>query len=126
MKEASHVLVLCFDAILADLLEQVLRENGYDVTRVRTLEEALPTPRLRPADLVIVDVDRWIEGEVGSMLETLRSDPTAHGAPILVLAHATDAYDARRLLALHPNVKAMVFKPFDLDTLERETRELLG
>jgi two-component system, OmpR family, response regulator MtrA len=126
MGQTNRVLVLCFDVILADLLGQILREDGYDVKHVRTLDGALSTLRLQAANLVIVDVDRWIEQETGSLLETLRSDPTANGIPVLILAHATDAPDVRRLLALYTNVRGLIIKPFDLNVFERETRKLLG
>jgi DNA-binding NtrC family response regulator len=126
MQRANNIVVLCFDDILADLLGQILRENDYDVQHARTLADALSELRVQAANLIIVDVDRWRDQETGLLLDALGSDQTAHDTPVLVLAHATDASSARNLLPLYPNVRALITKPFDLDTLERETRKLLG
>ncbi|WP_329518851.1 response regulator transcription factor [Spirillospora sp. NBC_01491] len=56
MSESLRVLVVDDEADIRDLIAVALRSHGFDAVAVGTGEEALHEARLRPPDLVLLDV----------------------------------------------------------------------
>jgi DNA-binding response OmpR family regulator len=113
------------DAAFVDLMREVLTDEGYRVV-VSTAEEdaAAMVARARPA-LAILDL-RMTEASSGfTILRTLRDDPSTAALPVLICSadviFLRDHADELRTLGCQT-----LPKPFDLDTLLRTVRAMLG
>jgi adenylate cyclase len=85
------VLVVEDEPEAADLLRWILARHGCEVLTARDGAEALEIARELPApDLVLLDLELPVmDGR--AFLETMRSDPSLSGIPIVVVSAAADA-----------------------------------
>ncbi len=75
----------------AELLSMMLHDAGCDPIVVRDGASALEAARELPApDLVLVDLELPIMNG-RELIETMRSDPTLSGIPVVVVSGAPDA-----------------------------------
>lgn len=116
----TRVLVVDDEAFIQQLIGEVLRTEGYDVTAVSNAEEALPIALREPFDLVLTDVD--LPGLDGlELIGQLRAnDPnlttmvvTGHGSLELALQ------------ALQVGAQGFILKPFPIENLRQTVRETL-
>jgi CheY-like chemotaxis protein len=100
------VLVVDDDAGIADLLADLLADEGYAVKTAADGEEALAVVARVPVDLVLTDVMMpGIDGVTLSRRLRQRGDPT----PVVLMSAVYDDVDL-------PGVR-FVPKPFDLDAM---------
>jgi DNA-binding response OmpR family regulator len=118
-----RVLVIENDRDLADLLEIVLRQDGY-VAEAHTVdaENTGPFCALRP-NLVIVDLPNKLPEEGSPLLDALRLDSICRGVPVLAMAGQDAVADAAYA---NYNVAATLTKPFDIEDLIAKIDEALG
>lgn len=89
------VLVVEDDPEAAELVESILVREGCEVLHARDGATALEIARELPQpDLVLLDLELPVmDGR--ALLETLRSDPSISGIPVVVISGAPDATTVR-------------------------------
>ncbi|MBI4519645.1 MAG: hypothetical protein HY701_02315 [Gemmatimonadetes bacterium] len=117
-----HVLLVEHDSVLRQILCEALAEEGFAVSAHRSIADALTSGPEPGTDLILADV--W-----GVASEALQEDQRAQVeqlaaiAPIVLLtAHRWTERDDPAALG----AAAVVYKPFDLDTLVTALRTVLG
>ncbi len=121
---AKKILVADDDAAIADLLEQSLKEEGYDVAKnVQSLRFYDAVREQRP-DLILLDLMMpYLAGEDELRLMQLAPD-TARIPVIVVTAKADVQRDEPTLRQL--GVQHIVRKPFDLNQLLQLIKQTIG
>ncbi|HST86939.1 MAG TPA: response regulator [Ktedonobacterales bacterium] len=112
---AKKILVADDDAAIADLLEQSLKEEGYDVAKnVQSLRFYDAVREQRP-DLILLDLMMpYLAGE--DELRLMQLAPDTAGIPVIVVTAKADVQrDEPTLRQL--GVRHIVRKPFDLNQL---------
>lgn len=124
IRVAKKILVADDDAAIADLLEQSLKEEGYDVTKnVQSLRFYDAVREQRP-DLILLDLMMpYLAGEDELRLMQLAPD-TARIPVIVVTAKADVQRDEPTLRQL--GVRHIVRKPFDLNQLLQLVKQTIG
>ena len=119
-----HILVVNDSSEFLTLMQDVLTDEGYQVTLgeygggVRELAS-----RLRP-DLIILDV-RLPDMTGFEVLNVLRLDPATESIAVLLCTAAVRDVQAQEPLLRERGVPVL-FKPFDLDDLLTTIRDILG
>jgi DNA-binding response OmpR family regulator len=110
------------DEMLAQLVAELLTEEGHRVTRVRSAEEARIFARSGPWGAVLVDsFSESYQAPISADYALLRELSAA--APVVVV---TARAWAARLTAADLGVAALVQKPFDIQHLLDTLRVLSG
>ncbi|WP_327635159.1 response regulator transcription factor [Kribbella sp. NBC_00482] len=116
----SSILLVEDDADLARLLDRVLTDEGYAVTRAGDGHTGLHLALTRPVDAMIVD--RGLPAVEGlDLIARLRSRGV--GTPILVLSARNSTED--RVEGLDAGAEDYLTKPFELTELLARVRALL-
>ena len=108
-----HLLVVEDDESIGAPLEAGLRRDGFDVTRARTVEEALAAG---PADVVLLDLGL----PDGDGLDVCRELRRRSGVPIIVITARGDEVD--RVLGLELGADDYLVKPFGFRELVARIR----
>ncbi len=121
---AKRILVADDDRSIAEMLEQSLSEEGYEVAKsVQSLRFYDAVREYRP-DLILLDLLMpYLEGEDELRLMQLSSD-TANIPVIVITAKADVQKDEPTLRKL--GVRHIVTKPFELDHLLRLINQTIG
>ena len=119
---AGHILIVEDEPAIAEVLAEVLADEGYRAT-VRAGGAALATAREDPPDLVLLE---WglAGGDGGDTCRTLRDDPATAGARIIIIASWTEGLDAETARAA--GADDYIEKPFSPLQLHVKVRRLLG
>jgi len=120
MSEAPRILLVEDDARLASMLEQLLRDEGYEVVAAHDGQRALHEGLTQDFDALILD--RGLPAIEGlDVLARLRS----HGVltPVLILSALSNPAD--RVEGLDGGAEDYLGKPFDIDELLARIRALL-
>jgi CheY-like chemotaxis protein len=113
------ILVVDDDFDIRELLDQTVTSFGYACDTAAGAEEALDL--IRQGDISLVTLDLAMPGRDGHwLLRELASDPTTNSIPIIVIS----AYAGR--LVRTPQIVAVLWKPYDVDELDRAIKEILG
>jgi signal transduction histidine kinase/DNA-binding response OmpR family regulator/ligand-binding sensor domain-containing protein len=113
------ILVVDDEASIRELLNQELRDAGYEVRVAANGREALEQIRREHPDLVILDV-MMPEMSGFDVAAVLKNDPATMDIPILILSIVQDRERGFRL-----GVDRYLTKPIDTDALIREVGALL-
>lgn len=115
---SPHILILEDDAVLAELMANVLADAGY-VTDVA----ASPAAAQGTYDLIVADylAPRFVPGQAWPHLSELRA--LSRGHPILGCTGHSDALEEP---AANLGVNAITLKPFDVDELLQQIDALLA
>jgi DNA-binding response OmpR family regulator len=109
------VVVTNHDPVFLALLEQLLREEGYDPRVPPKLEEPYPFVKaVRPA-AVVLDVPFRRETETLATLDKLRLDPATAATPVVVCTTSPGSLDG--LTRREGEGLYVLAKPFDLERL---------
>ena len=126
----GRVLAADDDADIADLVEELLTDEGYIVTTLRDRDEEsvrATVERLRP-DCVLLDGD--VPGNYGESWGDAAAWMTASPAPVPVIMFSADrrttgeAWDDESERSQAAHFSSVLPKPFDLDELLRALRWL--
>ena len=110
-----RVVVTNHDPVFLSLLEQLLREEGYDARVPPKLHEPYPFIKdFRPA-AVVLDVPYRQETETLVTLDLLRLDPATAAIPVVVCTTTPGALEG--LVQREREGLYVLAKPFDLDRL---------
>ena len=107
-----HILIVEDEPDVRNLLDEVLREDGYEVSAVRDGAEAIAVLRRRRPDAILLDLmmaglDGW------DFLALYRQLPGPHAPVIVVTAAARGGVER----AHDSGADAVVTKPFSVDRL---------
>ena len=102
------------ESTISKLIKIVLGSGGHEVTGVRSVSEA--EAALQGAEFDLVLLDRRLEGGDGSQVLQMLESHTGEKTPV-VLMSGERSFSHDDDLALR--VQAMLWKPFELDELER-------
>lgn len=115
---AGCILVVEDDRVLRELLEELLEEEGAEVTACATPEEVMPClERVRP-DLLVVDLSMKREGDGWDLIERLQTNAQTQTLPILICTglSADRIGDERQHWVRQRGIEILT-KPFELDVL---------
>lgn len=123
MAEAT-IAVVNNDTDFLDLMEELLRLEGYKTLICREGDRAYELMKRVQPDLIILDI-RLEHAETGwTVLECLRLDPTTTAIPVIVCS-ADSIFLREKALSLQQLRCDILEKPFDLDMLlEKVARSL--
>ncbi len=113
------VLVVDDEPVLADLLRDILRDEGYDVVVAADGRAALDLLTRERPDLVLMDVMMAGLGGQEAYL-AMRSGEGLPQVPVVMMSAAV------RADRLDPSIAAFLPKPFDLDQLLALVARLIG
>ena len=116
----SKILLLEDDVSLVDGLRYSLKKEGYDVTIVRTVEEAIASlPAISEYDLLLLDVTL----PDGTGFELCREVRSYSNIPMIMLTARDTEMD--EIKALELGVNDYVSKPFSLGVLKARMKRIL-
>ncbi len=121
---AKRILVADDERPIADLLQESLSEEGYEVsTSVQSLRFYDAVKEYRP-DLILLDLLMpYLEGE--DELRLMQLNPDMANIPVIVITAKPDVQkDEPTLRKL--GVRHIVTKPFELESLLRLIRQTIG
>lgn len=109
----SRILIVDDEPGVADLIDTVLREEGYTVAIARDGVEGLMLAREWDPDLILMDV--MLPGlDGGAAIRRLKNDPATESIPIVAMSAASNI---RRLRDELKEADGALSKPFDIDSL---------
>ncbi|MEO5816525.1 MAG: response regulator [Gemmatimonadaceae bacterium] len=118
----ARVLIVDDERVNRELLQLLLRPEGYTLSTASSGEAALAAIAVRHPDLVLVDV--MMPGMDGFEFTTrLKDDPATSNIPVIILT-ALDDHDAR-MLGLTAGAEEFISKPVDRAELCVRVRNLL-
>jgi DNA-binding response OmpR family regulator len=116
----GHILLVQDDALIRGLVTMVLEDEGYAVTASVTPMEATRLLDQMSFDLVITDGFSRVPGDVFvNMADLIRG---AGVTPVALFSAHTLDLELAKAAGFHD----IITKPFDVDTLLRQVRVLLG
>lgn len=119
-----HLLLVEDEQDTADLVTQIMKERGYQVSHAADGSAALekialmPPPSLVMLDILLPHVDGI------TVLETIRVTPDWERVPVVMLTAVADPERIRKVSSL--NVQDYVLKPFRRETLLRYVDQSRG
>jgi CheY-like chemotaxis protein len=109
----SRILIVDDEPGVADLIDTVLKGEGYTVAIARDGVEGLMLAREWDPDLILMDV--MLPGlDGGAAIRRLKNDPATAGIPIVAMSAASNI---RRLREELKEADGALSKPFDIDSL---------
>jgi OmpR family response regulator RpaB len=123
MTEMKRILLVEDDRFLRKAAEVRLRRAGYTVITAADGEEAIATASAMRPDLVLLDLimPRMQGFEV---LRVLRTQPTMHGVPIVVLTNLSQDADRERAMT-HGASGYLIKANMSLDALAEAVGDVL-
>lgn len=118
----ARILIVEDDASLAEVLDYNLSQEGFETQIARDGQQGLREIRLRPPDLVVLDLMLpMIEGL--EVCRLLRADPATQGVLVLMLTARSEESD--ELVGFSVGADDYVTKPFSVKVLLRRINALL-
>lgn len=99
---------------LINILGTVLNDEGYNVTKASSAEEALLLSQTVRPDLILSDI-KMGKMDGFDLLESIKSSEVLKSIPFVFLTSLDEASSRRRGLQL--GAAAYITKPFDIDDL---------
>jgi two-component system sensor histidine kinase/response regulator len=118
----KNILLVDDEESLIDIVGSVLGEQGYEVKKSLTAEEALQLCQDYKPDLIICDV-RMGEMNGFVMLEKLKTSEKLKKIPFIFLTASDASEDKEKGLRLGADV--YITKPFDIDDFLRTVLKLV-
>ena len=110
---AARILVVDDEPAVADLIEAILREEGYVVALARDGAQGLMLARDWRPDLILMDVMLpSVDG--GTAIRRLKSAPETAGIPIVAMSAGSNL---RQRTGELDSADGALAKPFDVDAL---------
>ena len=98
-----------------DLMANTFERNGFDVTRLSTLQQALATARGVVPDVLLLEAE-WATGDALDVCLQLHQDPKVRGGTRVVLLSRSTAPDLL-MGAARAGVAEVIGKPVDMNQL---------
>ncbi len=112
--QKAHILVVEDDLIIADLIDQILRFESFEVSHVVDGRSAVEFARSRRPDLILMDLMLPVMNGIDAS-RTIKADPVEEIAatPIVAMSAGVNL----RANADELPVDGVLAKPFDIDEL---------
>lgn len=111
----EKILLLEPDQEQADLLAGWLKEEGYEINVLDSLQEVQPSLSKERFDILLVDTDYPESAEVFfKFCQTLKTDPRFTNLPVAIIIYKKDS--KKIASAIEAGVDSFVFKPFETDS----------
>lgn len=123
MANLHRILVVDDDLELCQVIVDILKERGYDVTFVQTTEEGLEKGVSNPPDLFILDLEVPKMGGL-VLCQNLRAHPKTKDIPVVFLTVRDSDFDKKTAMSLGAN--QYITKPFRRSVLLKEVENLLA
>jgi DNA-binding response OmpR family regulator len=117
-----NVLVVEDDKIMGQMVAEILRDSGFNVTTVTNGMAAFEKLQERPIDFIVLDV-LLPEMDGFEIYSRLQADPNASTIPVLIITAWADERHIER--ASQMGIRHFLAKPFTEDELLREILSLL-
>jgi len=118
----KHILLVEDEEQLIEIVATVLEEEGYEVRKTLTAEEALQeAPNYKP-DLIISDM-KMGEMDGFTLFQKVRSDTNVGNVPFIFLTALDDSVTKNKAHVL--GAAAYVTKPFDVDDFIKLVKNVL-
>ena len=118
-----RILVADDDVVLTRLLEQRLRDRGFEVRIAFDALQAWQMARREPPDLILLDIK--MPGGTGlAVLRRLKSNQTVRNVPVIVITAAEEQSLLQQILALAP--ETVLRKPVRFADLDFEISRVLA
>jgi DNA-binding response OmpR family regulator len=115
----KKILIIDDDQDILDLIEYLLKENGFDVVAslsAKVLDDVL---EIKP-DLILID--DWLEDTSGHELcLSLKNDPATKHIPVVIISATMNLEQLSKSCSADNYIE----KPFDIDVLEAKISALL-
>jgi len=123
--QRTRILIVDDQRELADMLSNVLTDEGYDVTTCSNGTEAIRCIKEKMPAAMILDI-MMPETDGFEVLRQLRSDPVGRRLPVILMSAAWRAHEKQRQIGTTFDVAPTVVlpKPFELAELDRCLRQL--
>lgn len=123
--QRQRILVVDDQREMADMLANVLTEEGYEVTICSNGRDALQSIRDSQPAAVILDV-MMPEMDGFTVLRNLRNDPIGQTLPVVLISGAWRTYEKQRHIGTTDKLAPTVVlpKPFELHELDRCLHQL--
>ena len=118
----ARILIVEDDRSLADVLDYNLRQDGYQTSVASDGQEGLQQARLKPPDLIVLDLMLPIIDGL-EICRRLRADPVTRN--ILVLMLTAKAEETDQVAGFSVGTDDYVSKPFSVKVLLERVRALL-
>jgi CheY-like chemotaxis protein len=123
MKKEPYILYIEDERPTLDLVCQVLKISGYNVTGVTSGQEGLELMRKHKPDVLLLDL--MMPGVSGwDVYQAVKADPNLADIPVVVITAKVPAQN-RAIIAGLPPADDYITKPFDMNHLIRSLNHLL-
>jgi CheY-like chemotaxis protein len=113
----ARIVVIDDDAVLAELVQTLLVEEGFEVVVCGRWQDAHAVVASHKPDLVLLDLHLG-DAEYGwRILDRLTVDPTTRRIPVILWSGAHESLRAHAPVLLPQHGLFVLPKPFDLETL---------
>ena len=108
---------------VADLLEEMLSDDGYQVIKIHSSGGALSMIRTEKPDVVLLDI---MMPDVSGLevLRFIRREPDLQHIPVVIVSAKTLPADIRT--GLEAGASAYLTKPVDINNLRRTVAEIIS
>jgi CheY-like chemotaxis protein len=113
------------DALLGSILGKTLRANGYDLTHVRSAQDAIDQLGQIKPDLIIADILMPGEMDGFDVLKFIHNDARFQGVPRIVLSNLSSTADLEKAKNLGVN-KFLVKADSSLEQILAEIKKQIG
>jgi len=119
----KKIIIVEDEPAVADLLEDMLRVDPYQVIKIHSSTGALSVIQAERPDVVLLDI---MMPDVSGLevLHFMRREPDLQGIPVVIVSAKTLPDDIR--IGLEAGAAAYLTKPVDVVTLRRTVAGVLG
>ncbi len=123
--DRQHIFVVDGSPDFLNLLRELLQEERYNVTTTNFVPNSFEQIQALLPDALIVDVAVG-ESAGWELLEQLHAEAATSGIPVLVLSTSPRLLERAREQAARYGENRYLIKPFDLDDILEQIREMIG
>jgi len=122
---SGRVLIADDDPDIVMLLQRALQRRGFETVIAADGQAALAQARTEPApNLILLDLQMpQVDGY--QVLEQLRSSAATRSIPVVVITAATPDQEAKRQWTMALGATRFIAKPFDVESLATEIKQLV-
>ncbi len=130
-QQEAHILIIEADTALADMMMEVLSQDGYHLSLASTVHEAIARLRTQTIDAVILDTDTLCPSPQDSVLAILRAWMRTVSSPPPIVMVSIQAPPEQSRPESSPHIGAMpavtwIRKPFRKKELLAAVRRTTG
>lgn len=119
----KQILLVEDESDLINILDVVLSEEGYQVTQMRSAEEAMQFCQVSTPDLIISDI-KMGKMDGLTMFEQMRNSPNTKKIPFIFISATSDIASINKAKEL--GAAAYFPKPFDVDEVIKTVKTIVS